>query len=457
MTLMDEVLTELAQLRSEVADLKLGRVTYRMIEVTAADTDSGTIAGLVVGGDDSDEVTGIEWPAQFLPDVGSTVRVRVAGATPIAEPAGIAADAVTTRELDPAVVSMIESGGVSYFTQPTPPSYSGAADTAIWIDSSTAGGNHMSRWDGAAWQALPFGPAAFQAGAVTATVLAADAVNGKVITGATVQTAASGARVAMDLNGLRAFDVTGAAVTTISNATGKLTAKGATITGEINTAISGSRARIYQGADGQGVPMGVIALESGIVGDTAASMTAQPYVGGGGGMTLSGGAYTGFATKAAPKLVLQTDQANQSQAQLTAVDGFLVNGQPWAQDRVWNFLRSSFTTHASDSFSANAFTSVILGTLSNAPAGAYLLTCQASFFAAANSTSYMRIMLGGINVSQDMRVDRTTITSPASFSYGLNWGGGDLSAQMLLMCASATGTLYTSGSLITLVYLGPRS
>lgn len=96
----------------------------------------------------------------------------------------------------------------------------------------------------------------------------------------------------------------------------------------LQTAASGPRVNIYETTDGKGNPLGMVAWEDGISGDTAATAHAGNYSGGGGGLTLSGGTYLSPGiTKAAPSLVLQTDQANQSTAQLTAPDGFLVNGR----------------------------------------------------------------------------------------------------------------------------------
>ncbi len=67
-------------------------------------------------------------------------------------------------------------------------------------------------------------------GTITASALSATAIDGKTITGATVRTAASGARVALDSSGLIAYNSGGTAVTTISTATGALTASGVSLT-----------------------------------------------------------------------------------------------------------------------------------------------------------------------------------------------------------------------------------
>lgn len=98
------------------------------------------------------------------------------------------------------------------------------------------------------------------ANAVTAGAIAANAIDGKIITGAIVRTAASGQRIVLDTGGLVAYDATNAAVTSISAATGVLTATGATISGTINATggtiigtrfrTAGTGSRIWIGGDG---------------------------------------------------------------------------------------------------------------------------------------------------------------------------------------------------------------
>jgi hypothetical protein len=63
-------------------------------------------------------------------------------------------------------------------------------------------------------------------GQVTATKIKGDAIDGKTITGATVRTAESGARVQLDMSGLRAFDATGAETVKISAADGSFSGTG---------------------------------------------------------------------------------------------------------------------------------------------------------------------------------------------------------------------------------------
>lgn len=84
--------------------------------------------------------------------------------------------------------------------------------------------------------------------------------------------------------------------------------------------------RVYQSTDGKGNPRGVVEFPDGVTGDSPAQVYANAYSGGGGGLTVAGGTYLAPLSKAAPTLVLQTDQANLSTAQLTAQDGLFLNG-----------------------------------------------------------------------------------------------------------------------------------
>lgn len=125
----------------------------------------------------------------------------------------------------------------------------------LWIDPSN--GNRVQSWDGSSWQPVAFGTLALAAASITADLIAAgaigagaiaaDAIDGKTITGATFRTAAAGQRVQIDsANGLIGYDSAGDPVTQIRTSDGALVATGATVTGEINTAASGARVRVYE-------------------------------------------------------------------------------------------------------------------------------------------------------------------------------------------------------------------
>lgn len=80
-------------------------------------------------------------------------------------------------------------------------------------------------------------------GKIMGNQLDADAINGKTITGATVRTASSGARVELTQNGLKQYNSLGAAI--VDMTAGSFALEGGTITGStIKTATSGSRVEI---------------------------------------------------------------------------------------------------------------------------------------------------------------------------------------------------------------------
>lgn len=297
------------------------------------------------------------------------------------------------------------------------------------------------------------------AGAILGSKLAADAIDGRTITGSTLRTAASGQRVQIDsTNGLVGYNAAGQAVTQVRNTDGALIATNALITGELDTGAAGTpRIRVYETIDGKGNPLGMIQLEDGVAGDTAAQIYAGGFGGlGGGGLTLSGGTYGN--KKAAASLTLQTDQANLSTAQLTAPDGLLVNGQPWAQQRAWYFPRSANTpSPTSDSFAAGSFVGMLSATVNNAPAGDYLVTVTLVMSGAATSAGYLRFLVNGVNVSGDSRADVIGNPMPKSFSYAMNWAGGNLPLSALFQSGTQTATVWVAGSGIAVGYLGPRS
>ena len=82
-----------------------------------------------------------------------------------------------------------------------------------------------------------------RAGSIAASALAATAIDGKTITGATVRTAAAGARVEMNSSGLYVKNQFG--INTVSMQNGTISVEGGTITGgTIRTSVSGARVQL---------------------------------------------------------------------------------------------------------------------------------------------------------------------------------------------------------------------
>ena len=254
---------------------------------------------------------------------------------------------------------------------------------------------------------------------IPGTRLAADAIDGKTITGATVQTAASGPRAVFSSLGGSEF------------------------------------LQLFAGHTGEspgGVGQVIWPVTGGYRADVYLTPSAVIPVGGGGGPVL-------------PEIIISRDPSTANQITIDAATGGAVtlkgkvnvNGQPWAQQRAWNFPRSNYTANAADNFSAGTFVTLIDGTIPAAPAGDYLVTCTLVISAAAATTGYLRFVAGPTYFG-DSRADRTTVPTPLSSTVGiLNWTGGDLRCYAAFDSATQLGTVQTAGSNIAVAYLGPRT
>ena len=85
----------IARIRRDIAELKRGRVTHREVQVTAADPVTSTFSADLP---DGQPLTGIAAPREFLPAPGQPVTLRLEGATPIYDPAGISSLSPTKIE-----------------------------------------------------------------------------------------------------------------------------------------------------------------------------------------------------------------------------------------------------------------------------------------------------------------------------------------------------------------------
>lgn len=188
--------------------------------------------------------------------------------------AAAAATAAGTAQTSANNALTAANGRNRIFTQATKPSGTGYIKGDLWID--TANGRRLSAWDPSAnsgagdFVIQQFGNSAiapgtligtdvFAEGTISGALLKADAIDGKTITGATFRTGASGARLELTTaNGLRGFAADGTTVNTQLTTDGKLTAKGATIIGVIQTAESGARVRIAQTTNDGAFSAGVV-------------------------------------------------------------------------------------------------------------------------------------------------------------------------------------------------------
>lgn len=99
------------------------------------------------------------------------------------------------------------------------------------IGSLDAGKITVGEMDGARIKANTIGADLLKAGAVTATILDATAIDGKTITGATIRTGITGARVQLDQTGLHAYNPNSVETVTISAITGEVSVTGDLVSG----------------------------------------------------------------------------------------------------------------------------------------------------------------------------------------------------------------------------------
>jgi len=154
-------------------------------------------------------------------------------------------------------------------------------------------------------------------GAVPGSKLAADAVDGRTITGSTLRTAASGKRVQIDsTNGLVSYNAAGAAVTQVRTSDGALIATGAQITGTLQTgATAGPGVRLYQDSYSTtaATGRGIVEIGDGVTGNAKTTLIRTPGTNmsdfSGGSLVLTTGTFWGVAGPTLRMLVDKTPDA----------------------------------------------------------------------------------------------------------------------------------------------------
>lgn len=289
------------------------------------------------------------------------------------------------------------------FVQSTAPTTGTAALTLddLWIDPGN--GNRISSWDGAAWQPVALGTAAFAAesittdllaaGAVAAGNLAADAINGRTITGGAFYTAPT---------------------------------------------TSGAGVSIAEGTDGLGNPVGIVQFTDSQIGvpeaHPAILKMADTYTGGsitGRTFSLSGGTLAIGAPggTAAPELDLNVEASGSGYAgvaRLTAgvfyLNGALVSFPRWLGDVLG-------TTDPTSTSTSTTVVSLTVTIPANLPAGATIkvtgiVFCSTPTGVGATLTLGGRVRpinQGGINTDLSIVLDDTDLT-PGSRTYLLKAG-----------------------------------
>lgn len=164
----DYLAEQLGNLRAEIADLRRGRSTHKTATVADADVTAKTFTAEFPTGE---RAAGVAAPAQFMPAVGDAVWLRLDGATPIYEPARIAADAVGYTEIDGVVTGDISGARTTADTALSTangkntvnysinaPSGAGFRQGDLWFRRDAAGVVIGTwEWDGAAWVSRIFG------------------------------------------------------------------------------------------------------------------------------------------------------------------------------------------------------------------------------------------------------------------------------------------------------------
>lgn len=212
-----------------------------------------------------------------------------------------------------------------------------------------------------------------------------------------------------------------------------------------------------------GQPYGVLEWDDGITGDTPARVVqtadanphsvTTPY----GRLAITAGAYAG---KTGPELDLSVEQDSVGNpvaiTRLTSPGGLLVNGQAWARQRAWSLPRTS--VNLADSFPSGFVTALIVGTVTAAPPGDYLITLTMVLSGSVAAGGNAQLLVNTADVLSSPRSDVVVQAQPNSFSYVLNnYAGGDMALVGTQNVVTGTATIYTRGSMITVAYLGPRS
>lgn len=135
---------------------------------------------------------------------------------------------------------------------------------------------------------------------------------------------------------------------------------------------------------------------------------------------------------------------------------FYIGTEPLQRRRAWLLPRVSGAL--ADSFPGdNTFKALIGATITGAPAGDYLVTLTLVLAGSASIGGNVQLNVGGVNVLDNPRSDVVTVAQPNTYTHLIeDFPGGDLVLGASQLLVSGTGTIFTRGSGIRIVYLGPR-
>lgn len=121
--------------------------------------------------------------------------------------------------------------------------------------------------------------------------------------------------------------------------------------------------------------------------------------------------------------------------------------------RKWDFPRSGGNER--DPIPSGRYVTVMNGTLTDAPAGSYLIGANVNAFSANPGNGNLRVVAGGKNLSLDARIDSMNGRPvETSFTRPFTHGGGDLRIETFLQFEK-DGTIISNGSGMWAAYLGP--
>ncbi|QWT24934.1 hypothetical protein KPL76_06145 [Subtercola sp. PAMC28395] len=113
------------------------------------------------------------------------------------------------------------------------------------------------------------------------------------------------------------------------------------------------------------------------------------------------------------------------------------------------------SANATDTFTSGSFASLAGGTITGAPAGNYLIGCNASLFGSVASLGNLRLLAGGASVSVDIQHGLTTQPEAVSYISPFAWSGGDLVLALQYTAASGVGSINKNGTSVWAMYVSP--
>lgn len=168
--------------------------------------------------------------------------------------------------------------------------------------------------------------------------------------------------------------------------------------------------------------------------------------------------------RASLTLRTRNDETGTTGADLnTGGGGLEVDGHAFARQRSYQQMRSELQPAVSQNFGAGGWAAIFDRTLTAAPAGDYFITVTMVLSAAAATAARCQLQINTVDKLQLVgvdyaRCDLTTQPQPTTFTYGLeNYAGGDLRITPFVNPATSTGTVWTAGTSLSILYLGPRN